>query len=183
MNTSCTELDDKEALSLKENMVFGGIVTAVRTGMTKQGKPYGIVTIDDYNGSGELALFDEWGTWSGYFVVGVALYIRATCKKRFQNSKYYDLKIGSVMYMSDVKEKSIEKITISMKSDSLTEDLVNDLTSVISSTEGKVPLYFRIYYPKYKNVVVLRAKTTGVSVDYRLTNFIDSKDELSYCIN
>ena len=182
-NTSCTELDDKEALSLKENMVFGGIVTAVRTGMTKQGKPYGIVTIDDYNGSGELALFDEWGTWSGYFVVGVALYIRATCKKRFQNSKYYDLKIGSVMYMSDVKEKSIEKITISMKSDSLTEDLVNDLTSVISTTEGKVPLYFRIYYPKYKNVVVLRAKTTGVSVDYRLTNFIDSKDELSYCIN
>lgn len=182
-NTVTTELEDKEALSQKDSIVFGGIVSAVRTGTTKTGKPYGIVTLEDYSGSGEVAVFDDWGMWSGYFVVGVTLYIKATCKKRFPTSKYYEFRLGSVSYMSDIKEKCIDKFTISLKSDRLTEELVDDLTTVLEANEGTVPLYFSVYYPEYKNTMMLRAKSKGVNVNHKLVSFIDSKEELAYSVN
>ncbi len=182
-NTVTTELEDKEALSQKDSIVFGGIVSAVRTGTTKTGKPYGIVTLEDYSGSGEVAVFDDWGMWSGYFVVGVTLYIKATCKKRFPTSKYYEFRLGSVSYMSDIKEKCIDKFTISLKSDKLTEELVDDLTTVLEANEGTVPLFFSVYYPEYKNTVMLRAKSKGVNVNHKLVSFIDSKEELAYSVN
>ncbi len=182
-NTVTVELEDKDALSQKDSIVFGGIVSAVRTGMTKKGKPYGIVTLEDYSGSGDLAIFDDWGQWSGYFTVGVALYITATCTKRYPTSKYYDFKIGTVNYMSDIKDKSVDKFTISVKSDELTEELVDDLTAVISANEGTVPLYFSVQYAKFKKSVVLRSKIPGVDVNHRLVNFIDTKEELSYSVN
>ncbi len=182
-NTVTVELEDKDALSQKDSIVFGGIVSSVRTGMTKKGKPYGIVTLEDYSGSGDLAIFDDWGQWSGYFTVGVALYITATCTKRYPTSKYYDFKIGTVNYMSDIKDKSVDKFTISVKSDELTEELVDDLTAVISANEGTVPLYFSVQYAKFKKSVVLRSKIPGVDVNHRLVNFIDTKEELSYSVN
>ncbi len=180
-NTNCTELGDKELLSTRDNAIFGGIVSGVRTGFTKQGKPYGIVTIEDYSGSGELAIFDEWGTWSGYFVAGVALYITATCKKRFPTSKYYDFKLGSVKYMSDMKDKYVDKFTISAKSDELTEELVNDLFTVVEDNAGTVPLFFNIYDSKFKKTIL--SKIPGVDVNRKLVNFVDSKDELTYSVN
>ncbi len=182
-NTNCTELGDKELLSTRDNAIFGGIVSGVRTGFTKQGKPYGIVTIEDYSGSGELAIFDEWGTWSGYFVAGVALYITATCKKRFPTSKYYDFKLGSIKYMSDMKDKYVDKFTISAKSDELTEELVNDLFTVVEDNAGTVPLFFNIYDSKFKKTILLRSKIPGVDVNRKLVNFVDSKDELTYSVN
>ena len=51
-NTRCSELADKEALSHKEKITLGGIVTAVRSKFTKTGKPCGFVTIEDFEGSG-----------------------------------------------------------------------------------------------------------------------------------
>ena len=49
---------DQRPESLKgREMLLGGIVTDFREGMTKTGKPYGVVKIEDFTGSGEIALF------------------------------------------------------------------------------------------------------------------------------
>ena len=77
----------------------------------------------------------------------------------------------------------MDKFTISVKSDELTEELVDDLTAVISANEGTVPLYFSVQYTKFKKSVVLRSKIPGVDVNHRLVNFIDTKEELSYSVN
>ena len=49
----------------------GGIVTSVsRKVSSKTNKPFGIVTIEDFTGAGEILLFDEdWRTWMGYMAV------------------------------------------------------------------------------------------------------------------
>lgn len=58
---------DMEQLSKREEITFGGIITAVNERFSqKTGKPFGFVTIEDFEGSGELALFgDDWARWNG----------------------------------------------------------------------------------------------------------------------
>ena len=51
-NTHCVELGDKMELLKKGKVTFGGMVTAVRTGFTKKGSAYGVVSIEDYYGAG-----------------------------------------------------------------------------------------------------------------------------------
>ena len=59
-NTHMIELTDLTPLQNKD-VTMGGIVTGVREGYTKTGKPYGIAKIEDYSGSAEFAFFgNEW---------------------------------------------------------------------------------------------------------------------------
>ena len=77
-NTHCSELGDKQELAKKEDVVLGGIITGVKSKFTKTGKPCGFVTLEDFEGSGELALFGEdWGKWRGIMVEGSTIYITA----------------------------------------------------------------------------------------------------------
>ena len=100
-NTHCAELGDKAELAKKEDIVFGGIITEVKSKFTKTGKPCGFVTIEDFEGSGELALFGEdWGTWRGVMVEGSTIFVTAKCVARYGNSNYLDFKISTVEYLS-----------------------------------------------------------------------------------
>jgi len=182
-NTSCTELDDKAELAKKADVIFGGIVTNIRTGISKRGTPYGIVTIEDYTGSGELAIFDDWAKWSGYFFQGSTIYLKAKCKSRYKNSSFYDLRIGSIEFLYNIKKSSIDKFTISMKTDTMSTELISDLSTVISENEGDVPLYFQVYDTASKNTLVLRSKSLGVNLDHKLITFLDERSELRYFVN
>ena len=53
-NVHMAELADLTPLQNRD-LTMGGIVTAVREGYTKTGKPYGIAKVEDYSGSAEFA--------------------------------------------------------------------------------------------------------------------------------
>ena len=73
-NTHMAELEDKTALVGRE-ITMGGIVTAVRRGISKNGNPYGIAKIEDYSGSAELPFFgNDWVTYQGYLGERTFLY-------------------------------------------------------------------------------------------------------------
>ncbi len=181
-NTNCGELADRELLGQRQGVTVGGIVTAVRSGFSKNNTPYGIVTIEDYAGQGELAIFDNWGQWSGYFTEGAPLYIKLQCYKRFPTSKYYDLRILSIEYLNSVAESAIERLTIAFSSD-ISEEIISDLTTVLQDNTGNTQLYFRILDTKYNTAHLMHAAQHSVKVSSSVLNFIEDKPELNYSIN
>ncbi len=57
-NVGMADFEDKDALKNKE-ISIGGMVTGNREGMTRNGKPYMILRIEDFTGSGEIPLFGD----------------------------------------------------------------------------------------------------------------------------
>ena len=56
------------------------------------GKPCGFVTLEDFEGSGELALLgDDWLKWQGSLQNEYRVYITAKCQQRFRDSNSYEL--------------------------------------------------------------------------------------------
>ena len=185
-NTRCAELSDVQQLADREDVTVGGIVTATRNGFTKTGKPFGIVTLEDFEGSGELALFGEsWGQVSGMFTVGASVYVQAKVKPRFQyqENSPKDLKVQSVEYLQTVKEKAVDRITISMTTDLLTAEVVADLQELISESPGKTKLFFQLRDTKGKHHVLLRSRNSTVDVRRALIDYIEQHAELDYRIN
>lgn len=143
-NTHCSELGDKQELAKKEDVVLGGIITGVKSKFTKTGKPCGFVTLEDFEGSGELALFGEdWGKWRGIMVEGSTIYITAKCVSRYGNANYLDFQIGNVEYLQTVKENRIDRFTINVESDAIDETMVSDLQTILENDEGKAQLFSR----------------------------------------
>ena len=188
-NTSCMELTDIGSVNDREDVALGGIVTAVRTGFTKNGKPFGIVTLEDFDGSGELPLFGEnWGQYSGMFSIGASVFVVGKIRPRFQynNDGPKELKVSRVEYLQTVKENAIDRITISLITDPelLDEQIVTELNELICEHPGKTKLFFQLRDSLGKNHVLLRSANKGVDVRYTLIDYIESHPNvMDYKIN
>ncbi len=183
-NTHCPEISDKEELMKKGDITLGGIVTAVRDSFTKKGSPCGFVTIEDFSGSGELALFGEtWGRWKGMLSVGASVFIQAKITQKYAGSSFYDFSVGDIQFMERVKDQRIEKITIAIDPQKITEVMVSDLFEKISSSEGKTQVYIQLNSVEDRRNVTMRSKLSGVDVSRDLLMYIENCEALSYRIN
>ena len=183
-NTHCSELADQAELSKKEGFQLGGIVTAVQEKTTRRGEPCGFVTIEDFEGSGELKLFgEEWTKWRGLMVVGYTLYIQGKCAPRFQNSTFLSFQLSNVQFMSKAKDENIEKFTILFDSSLVDEAMVTDLSTLIAEHPGTIQLYFAIKNPDSPAPLVLHSRNHTIDVNRELLSYIDNNPNLEYHIN
>ena len=183
-NAKCADLADISKLNGREDILLGGIVTAVRQKFTKSGEPCGFITVEDFEGSGEIPLFgQDWGRWNGMFTEGASVYVTAKLQPRFMHSNQMEFKVQNVEYLQRVKEKAVERITISMNTDLLDNQVVADLNEIIHSNPGKTQLFFQLRDSRGINHVLLRSKTCGVDVRHTLIDYIDKADGLDYHIN
>ena len=196
-NTKCSEIGkdaDRAELAKKDTLTIGGIVTNVNSRYTKTGKPMGVVSIEDFEGVGELAMFGEdWARWQGMFQNGCSVYVKMKSQERFQKgSGIYDLKIQSVDFLQDVSEKFMESLTVhidmdclttdsdSEEEEAMTENVLSDLATIISETPGKTKLFFSIRDNSLSTMPVnLVSGLPGVKVNRQLVDYVKSHEGLS----
>ena len=181
-NLKCTQVGremDKKELSKFEELSFGGIVTSVSSRWTKTNKPFGIVTIEDFEGAGEIALFgEEWTKWQSMLQEEYPVYITAKCQQRFRNNPdAYDLVIKKIEFLSDVKDKSIDKFTIYIDSTLFADSCMTDLETMLRSNTGQVPLYFNIHDIEHNTNIEMFCRNVAVDVNKKLLTFLDEMDK------
>lgn len=175
---------DLAELSKREEISFGGIITAVNERFSqKTGKPFGFVTIEDFEGSGELALFgDDWARWNGLMKENYTIFVTAKCQPRFRNSESYELKVQNVQQLYDVKEKRLEKFTISIPASKVTDETISNLSTLLDGNEGNTQLYIQLHTSE-NDFVTLRSKGKGINIDRKLLDYIAAEEEMDYFIN
>ena len=182
-NTHMNELEDKNTLRGRE-ITMGGIVTALRKGISKNGNPYGIAKIEDYSGAAEIPFWgNDWVTYQGYLGERTFLYIKARCQPKQWRQDELELKITSIELLPDVKEKLIEKLTISLPINALTPEFVNDFAAITKEHPGSTELYFRITDPETHLVLDMVSRPVKLSVGRDLISFLDEQPDVNYKIN
>ncbi|MEG1546232.1 MAG: DNA polymerase III subunit alpha, partial [Bacteroides sp.] len=161
-----------------------GIVTNVREGFGKTGKPYGIVRMEDYSGSADLPFFgNDWIEWANYLKVGMFLFINARCQPRQWKPDELDIKVASIALLPDVKDEKIEKLKIIASLETLDEKVINELAILVEDSPGKTELYFKIKDGDGQMNVELQSKKFKVSVGTKLMMFLEEQEELEFEIN
>ncbi|MCR5043053.1 MAG: DNA polymerase III subunit alpha [Bacteroidaceae bacterium] len=182
-NTKLTQLEKKEELAKMEEVTIGGIVTTVRTGESKNGNPYGIVKMEDFTGSGEIPLFgSDWMTYRNFFIEGTSLFIRLKVEPHKYRPGIFNTNIKSVELMSEVKDKSIQKITFDVPLDKLNSTMVEDLAEIVKENPGESELVFNIHTSDSNNVVLMSRKLK-VRVEKKLVQYIKEHDEIGIKVN
>jgi DNA polymerase-3 subunit alpha len=102
---------------------------------------------------------------------------------RFQFSDQKELKVTNVELLQSVKEKAIDRITITLTTDLLDDQIVTELGELINENPGKTKLYFQLVDRTGKGHVLMRSTSKYVDVKSSLVNYIEQTPALDYQIN
>ena len=182
-NVHMAELADLTPLQNRD-LTMGGIVTAVREGYTKTGKPYGIAKVEDYSGSAEFAFFgNEWVEKKNFFMTGMFLFMRGKCQPKQWRQEEWEVKISTIELLPEVKEKIIEKLTVLAPLSALDEELITEFSALIKAHPGNAELYFHVMDEDGQMYVNLMSRTMKISVQKEIMTYLKSQPQLSYKIN
>ena len=188
LNNLCTatleQLQDRAAYA-NQDITFGGIVNGIaKEGQTKNGSPFGIAVLEDYSGTLEIPMFgEEWARWKGYFTVGNPLFITAKIEPHRFRVNEYDLRIGKIEFLSDIKDKKVEKLTVDISLEKLTEDIMEEFIALVDSSPGTTSLFISIKDNETKTNIHLLSHTHTINVNKKVLDFLSEKQMFSYTIN
>jgi len=195
-NATTIDLKDLPALQGK-SLKIGGMVTNFRHGTSKAGNPYGIFTLEDYAGAFEFALFGKnYIEFGKYMIKDLYLFINAIVQEKGADYKYrkqentdpnipkeLELKIQKIEVFSEIKDKLINTLTLTLPIQQLTEDLAEELTDLVMKNKGNVNLYIQVVDENSPNRVMLFARQHRIQINKRVYNTLkhaQSKEMLDF---
>ena len=183
-NTGMADINEREGLKNRE-LLLGGIVTAFREGTTKHGSPYGIITVEDFTGSGEIALFgNDYVNYGKFGRLGMYLFIKAAVEARNSYISSLDFKIKSITLLQDEKDKLINKLSVSLPVSKLDATLVEEFRSLFSDNKGQTKLFFDITDDEQRNISVkMFSKSFRVDVNQNLVDSLIDMQDIQFRIN
>ena len=182
-NVHMAELVDLVPLQNRD-LILGGIVTGVREGYTKTGKPYGVAKVEDYSGVAEFAFFgNDWVEKKNFFSEGMFLYMHGKCQPKQWKQDEWEVKINTIELLPDVKERVIERITVKAPLSSIDDEFIAEFGSIVKDNPGNAELLFYIIDDDGQMYVNLSSRSIKVSVQKDLINYLKSQSQLDYKIN
>ncbi|MDX2443880.1 MAG: DNA polymerase III subunit alpha [Bacteroidales bacterium] len=171
-NVTLNELDDLKS-QLGKDLSICGIVSEFKTGMSKNGKPYGFLTIQDYRESFRIALFNsDFLKYQQYFKEGLSLLIKGKVEASYYREGEHEFKVKSVHLLTEARDEFVKSVQLSLPVSIITPEFVNELEKV-SSTKGNILFKFNIFDPGEKLSINLFSRTKRIKISDRFLDFID----------
>ncbi len=187
INTFCNAtLADLQNLSEFANreVCVAGIVTDTRSGVTKNGKPFGGFTLQDYTDSFSFLLFDkDYVSFSNFFRNDYQLLVKGRVQGRHFNPDELEFKIREIHLLTAVRDDLINSITIKLKAESVNPEFIKNLKSIISENPGNKSLKFLLIDHDDRITIPLFSRSIKAGITNELIGWLDDNPELSFKVN
>ena len=99
----------RAGLPMTDNeLTVSGMVTDTKQGTTKKGKPFGILTLQDYIDTYRFVMFDvNYINNSKYFTKGYLLLIKGSLKPKYRNNDEKEFVVKEIHLLSSVRKKLV----------------------------------------------------------------------------
>ena len=138
MQLLCTPLEELNSgldnFKGKE-ITIAGIITSKREGKTKTGKDFGILTLEDFSGTYELAFFGkDYADFHQYFIDETAIYVKGKVGPKWgREGNELAFAIQKVDLLETITENAIRSITLQVDIESLTLDTVTEIHNLFTT--------------------------------------------------
>ena len=166
------------------NYTVAGVVTSASHRISKNGKKFGEVIIEDYNGSLRMMAFGEnYLKYHHFFQEGEILLMKLSLEPdRFRNSDTPTYKILEVMQMDEAKQKIPKELMLTLNLPDLNEELVTNLNKIVNDNPGNSTLMVTVLHGQDRLSLPLRAKKSKVEVSNSLLSRIVELESINYQI-
>ena len=173
VNTTLDAFANIEKLKGK-HVSFAGIVTEARQGVSnKDGKPFGFITLEDYDSSYEIALFgEEFQKYKSYFQKDLFIF----CDGNVETPVYRDketgekrdgktrLRISKMQLLNEVMNNKAKSITLYVNLPDVTHEFCDKIKQIIEKSPRDKPIDIVVEAPTEKLSVTLSCTASRVDI-------------------
>ncbi len=161
-------------------VALAGLVTSVETKISRNGKPFAKVNVEDFSGIYEFAFFGkDYENFMNYLQEHTAIYIEGEiCEKYFLKPEEitagkkapYTFKVKKISLLGNVAEDRLTGFAIEMLANDITPDLRHKLVHLVKESKGNIPLSMIVFDPVTNYIVefISRKYHITVSADFIL---------------
>ena len=161
-------------------VALAGLVTSVETKISRNGKPFAKVNVEDFSGIYEFAFFGkDYENFMNYLQEHTAIYIEGEiCEKYFLKPEEitagkkapYTFKAKKISLLGNVAEDRLTGFAIEMLANDITPDLRHKLVNLVKESKGNIPLSMIVFDPVTNYIVefISRKYHITVSADFIL---------------
>ncbi len=162
---------------------IAGMVIAEQHLMTKTGNPYGRFTIEDYDGSFELALFGkDYENFRKYMYKDYFLFIRGKVEGRRYDETKLDFRINSIVQLSEMRDQMIKHLQLHVDIEMIDDRFIDTLQAQVKASLGETDIKFKVYDRHSGVVLDLFSKTQKVNLSKPFVEYLDMNN-IKYTIS
>ena len=179
----CTFSDLRDLLPLhNKELTVAGMVTKVKHASTKNGKPYGSFTLEDYTDSYTITLFGkDYENFRKYMYEGYTLLLKGVVQENsWKKPAELEFRIRSIHLLSSVREELISNIQIRIPLDNLTEELLTDMNAFLQKEKGNTNLKVTVYDQMENIGVEMFSRYKKIALSDDLINYLTQSSELDF---
>ncbi len=152
---------------------LAGLVTDAQHRVTKNGKNFGILHLEDFTGKSEFALFGEdYVKFSNYLEKGLIVMLEGTFKSRY-NTEQYEFKVSKLHLLETVKTTLTKQLIIDIAPEFLDEDFINFIDGNIQANPGKTSVKFNVTDMEHKFKVSMYSLEKGFTMNEEMADFLN----------
>lgn len=173
---------------VNRELTVAGVITDVQHRVSKNGKGWGLFTLEDYNESYELRIFgEEYLKFRHFLMINSFVHVRAYVREGWVNrdtGKKGDprLQFNDFKQLQDVMDAFAKKLTIKLNIDRLQEQRIKTLKDTLTLHKGDHPISFVIYEMQEEIKLKLSSRKQKVKINSELLSELEAH-EIHYKLN
>ncbi|MFT2008928.1 DNA polymerase III subunit alpha [Pontibacter sp. 13R65] len=151
IDSYCSCSLDKIAEYKNRDINVAGMVSDVVIRTAKNGNPFALFSIEDYDSTMQMALFGEdYVKFSPYLKIGLYLFIRGKVQLRYRTEDQWELKPTNIQLLGDITDKMAQGVHININLQLLNQGLAEALENAIVTSPGQKRLEITLHMPEEK---------------------------------
>lgn len=169
---------------------LAGLVVDAQHRVTKTGKNFGSLSIEDYTGKADFTLWsDDYARVSSFLNKGMTVLVNGFFKprmrfnsnqERFQDG--WEFKVQSMQLLETVKKTMTKQVKLNIAARHLNETLVDFLQKNFKRNPGSAKVIIQVYDERQDLKVELNTYGQGIEMNDELADFLAEKPELAVVV-
>ena len=169
------EIKDSDTLissNLNRTFRIAGLITDAQHRITRTGKNFGSLAIEDFTGKTEIMLWSEdYMRFKNYVETGKNILVTGYYKSRY-NSEQYEFKVSSITLLETAKQMLTKQVEINMQPAAVTSDFVSFVEQNIKSNPGKSSIRFNILEPQHNVKICMHMMDKGFTMNEEMASYL-----------
>ncbi len=156
---------------------LAGLVVDAQHRLTKKGKNFAILTIEDYSGKAEFMLWSEdYVKYNNYLEKGLIVMIEGNFRQRF-DGQTYDFSLNKLHLLDTVKSSLTRQVIIDVEPQFIDEEMVEFIDANVKANPGKTSIKFNVFDSRNKCKVGMYSLEKSVTMNDDLASYLfENKD-------
>ena len=152
---------------------LAGLVIDAQHRLTKTGKNFGILHLEDFSGKAEFMLWSEdYVKYSHYLEKGMIVMVEGAFKQRY-NSDQYEFKIGRLHLLETVKSTMTKQVVIDIAPQFIDNNFIDFIDNNVKTHPGNTKIFFQINDPVQNIKVSMSTLEKGFTMNDEMAVFLN----------